>query len=44
MYLLELRNSGKFLYEVLPNEFPEQQLTETEIILWEMYYKEKEQG
>jgi hypothetical protein len=32
---------GKFLYEMLPYLFPEGFLTETEIMLHEMYYMSK---
>lgn len=41
MALLDIRGAGRFLFEVLPSEFPEGQLTETEVLLWEMYYREK---
>lgn len=41
MALLDLRGGGRFLYEVRPHDFPEGQLTETELLLWEIYYKEK---
>jgi len=31
----------KLLYESCPSLFPEGELTETEMILWELYYEEK---
>jgi len=42
MVLLDMRN--KFLYEAKPSIFPEGELTGTEILLWELYYKEKNEG
>lgn len=41
MALLDLQGAGRFLFDVLPSEFPGGQLTETEVLLWELYYKEK---
>ena len=41
MALLDLRGGGRFLYEVLPGLFPESQMTETELLLWEFYYRDK---
>jgi len=41
MALLDLRGGGRFLYEVMPSEFPDGQLSETEILLWELYYRDK---
>ena len=41
MALLDLRGGGRFLFEVMPSEFPEGQLGETEILLWEFYYRDK---
>lgn len=35
--------SGQFLFQVLPNLFPHGHLTLTEMMLWEKYYKEKEE-
>jgi len=32
---------GRFLYETNPSIFPEGELTETELILWELFYREK---
>jgi len=37
--LCDLKN--KFLFEVMPTYFPEGYLTETEIILWELFYQQK---
>lgn len=42
MAMLDYRASGRFLFEVCPDMFPEGQLTETEILLWELYYIEKQ--
>jgi hypothetical protein len=39
MALLDIRG-GRFLYEVMPQEFPNF-LTETETMLWELYYIQK---
>ena len=39
MSLLDIR--GGFLYEHKPSIFPEGEITETELILWELYYHEK---
>jgi hypothetical protein len=33
---------GRFLYEVLPEYFPDKFLTETEVELWALYFDEKE--
>ena len=43
MALLDLRGGGRFLFEVCPREFPEGQLTETETLLWELYYRDKQE-
>lgn len=32
---------GHFLFEVRPDVFPQGYLTETELALWAMYYKNK---
>jgi len=32
---------GKFLFEVCPSLFPEGELTSTEVMLWEVFYIEK---
>jgi len=32
---------GRFLFEVLPDIFPEGYLTDTEVELWEMHYQEQ---
>lgn len=42
MALLDIRG-GRFLYEVMPHEFPAF-LTETEIMLWELYYTQKQES
>jgi len=39
MTLCDLR--GKLLYEVCPSEFPVGELSETEMLLWELYYRDK---
>jgi len=39
MVLCDLR--GKLLYEVNPSLFPAGELSETEVMLWELYYKDK---
>jgi len=39
MTLCDLR--GKLLYEVCPSEFPAGELSETEMLLWELYYRDK---
>jgi hypothetical protein len=39
MALLDLR--GGFLYQHKPSLFPEGELTDTETLLWELYYKDK---
>lgn len=33
---------GAFLFQVRPDIFPEGYLTETELILWGKYYKERD--
>ena len=40
MSLLDLR--GGFLYQHKQSLFPEGEVTGTELLLWEMYYREKE--
>jgi hypothetical protein len=40
MALLDLR--GGFLYEHKRSLFPEGEITGTEILLWELYYMDKE--
>ena len=42
MTLIELKGNNKFLYEVAPYYFPEGYLTETEVLLWELYYRDKQ--
>jgi hypothetical protein len=42
MRLLDMRGGG-FLFEACPSLFPEGELTETEVVLWELYYSEKQQ-
>ena len=43
MILLDHRGGGRFLSEALPHLFPgDTGISETEIVLWEMYYKSKE--
>lgn len=32
---------GRFLFEVLPDLFPERRLTDVEMTLWGMYYRDK---
>jgi len=39
MALLDLR--GGFIYQHKPSIFPEGELTDTEALLWELYYREK---
>jgi len=39
MALAELKN--KFLYEVAASEFPMNEVSMTELLLWELHYKEK---
>jgi len=39
LVLLGMR--GQFLFQVKPSLFPEGELTPTEVLLWEMYYKDK---
>lgn len=39
MALLDLR--GGYLYQTNPALFPEGQLTGTEVLLWEWYYRDK---
>lgn len=39
MALLDLR--GGYLYQHKPSLIPEGELTETEMLLWEMYYHDK---
>jgi len=39
MVLCDLR--GKLLYEVCPSLFPYGELSETEVMLWELYYEDK---
>lgn len=39
MALLDLR--GGYLYQHKPSLFPEGELTGTESLLWELYYKDK---
>ena len=41
MALLELQGGGRFLSEALPLQFPDAGISETESILWEMYYLNK---
>lgn len=41
MALLDLRGGGRFLSEALPHEFPEGGVSETETLLWELYYIDK---
>ena len=41
MILCELHH--KFLFEVMPSEFPAGELSETEMLLWDLYYREKQQ-
>lgn len=40
MALLDLR--GGFLYEHKPSLFPENEISGTELLLWELYYQQKE--
>ncbi len=41
MTLCDLR--GKLLFEVSPSLFSEGELGETEMLLWELYYREKKE-
>lgn len=41
MALLDLR--GGFLYQHKPSLFPDGEITEIEMALWELYYHEKNQ-
>jgi len=34
--------SGQFLFQVLPDVFPQGRVTNQELLLWEKYYEEKE--
>lgn len=43
MYLIDLTQRPHFLYECLPSLFPEGELGEVEVTLWEMYYRKKAQ-
>ena len=44
MTILDLRGGGRFLSEALPHLFPDDTgISETEVVLWEMYYKSKEE-
>jgi len=39
MALLDMQ--GQFLFQVKPSLFPQGELTGTEVLLWELYYQEK---
>jgi hypothetical protein len=39
MYLIE--KHGGYLYQHKPSFFPEGEITGTELLLWEMHYKER---
>lgn len=41
MSLLDIR--GGYLYQHQPSLFPEGQITQTELALWELYYHDKQQ-
>jgi hypothetical protein len=33
--------TGRFLFELFPDVFPEGRFTETELLLWGMHYRDK---
>jgi hypothetical protein len=41
MAIIDLQGGGRFLSEAFPHEFPEGGLSETQMILWDLYYSEK---
>lgn len=41
MTIIDIRDTGHYLFEVCPSLFPEGELTGTESVLWELYYKDK---
>lgn len=42
MAVLILRKSGLMLFQALPNIFKDPYVTETELILWSMFYDKQE--
>ena len=41
MSLIDIKGEGHYLFQVCPSLFPEGELTMTEGLLWELYYKDK---
>jgi len=35
--------NGKFLYETLPDYFPQGRLTQVEVVLWSRFFEQQEQ-